>query len=76
MDALRVLAREFPRALPAALEERVALARKLWREALDRGRARAAESWARKPRDFEREAGVIRDSIRRVDEIAALAARD
>ena len=30
-----------------------------------------AENWARKAREFERELDVIRDAMRRVDEVAA-----
>ncbi len=53
------------------LDERVALAKKLEREARQRNRTRMAESWAAKAREFEHEGRVIRDSIRRTDEIAA-----
>ena len=55
------------------LEERIALARKLHQEALDRCRPSAADSWARKAREFEEEADIIRNSIRRFDEISAAA---
>ena len=54
-----------------ALDERVALARKLEVQASTSGRTRIAESWAAKALEFESEAKVIRDSIRRTDEIAA-----
>ncbi len=54
-----------------ALDERTALARKLEAHAIATGRTTIAESWAAKAREFEAEAGVIRDSIRRTDEIAA-----
>jgi two-component system chemotaxis response regulator CheB len=54
-----------------ALEERIALARKLQRQASESGRNLSAKSWSDKAREFEEEAGVIRDSIRRTDEIAA-----
>jgi two-component system chemotaxis response regulator CheB len=54
-----------------ALEERVALARKLYRQATDSGHRLLAETWADKGRDFEREMDVIRGSIRRMDRIAA-----
>jgi two-component system, chemotaxis family, protein-glutamate methylesterase/glutaminase len=54
-----------------ALDDRVALARKLEAQAGTGGRTRIAESWAAKALEFEAEAKVIRDSIRRTDEIAA-----
>jgi two-component system, chemotaxis family, protein-glutamate methylesterase/glutaminase len=57
-----------------ALEERVALARKLHRQAVDGGHRLLAENWADKARDFEREMDVIRSSIHRMDRIAAAAA--
>jgi two-component system, chemotaxis family, protein-glutamate methylesterase/glutaminase len=53
-----------------ALDERVALARKLEAQASTASRTRMAESWAAKAREFEEEARIIRDSIRRTDEIA------
>jgi two-component system, chemotaxis family, protein-glutamate methylesterase/glutaminase len=64
------LRRAFGSAL-RALDERVALAQKLEKQASNSGLARIAESWADKAREFEREAKVVRDSIRRTDEIAA-----
>jgi two-component system, chemotaxis family, protein-glutamate methylesterase/glutaminase len=54
-----------------ALDERVALARKLEMQAKEAGRTQIASSWAKKALEFEAEASVIRDSIRRTDEIAA-----
>jgi two-component system chemotaxis response regulator CheB len=54
-----------------ALDERVALARKLEAQASTGGRSLVAESWAAKALEFEAEAEIIRDSIRRTDEIAA-----
>src|SRR5665213_1723381 len=54
-----------------ALDERIALARKLEAQASSGGRTRVAESWAAKALEFEAEASVIRDSIERTDEIAA-----
>jgi two-component system, chemotaxis family, protein-glutamate methylesterase/glutaminase len=54
-----------------ALEERVALARKLYRQGIDSGHRLLAETWADKAREFEREMDVIRGSIRRMDSIAA-----
>ena len=64
------LRRAFGSAL-RALDERVALARKLEKQAHTSGRTRIAESWADQAREFEEEARVIRASIRRTDEIAA-----
>jgi len=58
-----------------ALDERIALARKLQKQAEDSGRAQAAETWALKAEEQQREAEVIRDSIRRADEISARFAR-
>jgi two-component system, chemotaxis family, protein-glutamate methylesterase/glutaminase len=54
-----------------ALEERVALARKLHRQAVSGGHRLLAENWTGKAREFEREMEVIRGSIRRMDRIAA-----
>jgi two-component system, chemotaxis family, protein-glutamate methylesterase/glutaminase len=54
-----------------ALEERVALARKLQAQASESGLTLIADSWANKAVEFEAEARVIRDSIQRTDEIAA-----
>jgi two-component system, chemotaxis family, protein-glutamate methylesterase/glutaminase len=54
-----------------ALEERVALARKLHRQAADSGHRLLAENWADKAREFEREMEVIHGSIRRMDRVAA-----
>jgi two-component system, chemotaxis family, protein-glutamate methylesterase/glutaminase len=59
-----------------ALEERVALARKLHRQAVDEGHRLLAETWLQKASEFEREMKVIRESIRRVDQLAANAERE
>jgi two-component system, chemotaxis family, protein-glutamate methylesterase/glutaminase len=64
------LKRAFGSAL-RALDERIALARKLEGQASTGGQTRVAESWAAKALEFEAEARVIRDSIRRTEEIAA-----
>lgn len=56
-----------------ALEERVALARKLHRQAQDSGHQLLAENWAEKTREFEREMDIIRNSVRRMDRLAAEA---
>jgi two-component system chemotaxis response regulator CheB len=57
-----------------ALEERVALARKLEKQARTGGHRLLTENWGQKVREFERELSVIRDSVRRMDEIAAASA--
>ena len=54
-----------------ALEERVALARKLYRQATDAGHRLLAETWRDKTSEYEREMDVIRSSIRRMDRLAA-----
>jgi two-component system chemotaxis response regulator CheB len=53
-----------------ALEERTAVARKLEEQAAEHGRKKLAQSWASRAREFEQEADIIRDSIKRVDELA------
>jgi two-component system, chemotaxis family, protein-glutamate methylesterase/glutaminase len=58
-----------------ALEERVALANKLGRQAVETGHRLLADNWAEKAREFEAELNVIRDSIGRMDRIAADADR-
>jgi two-component system chemotaxis response regulator CheB len=54
-----------------ALEERVALARKLSQQSLDAGHPLLAETWGEKAREFEREMDIIRTSVRRMDQLAA-----
>ena len=54
-----------------ALEERVALAGKLHSHAEESGRRYMASSWAARIHEYEQELAVIRDAIRRIDEIAA-----
>ena len=57
------------RALGSALrilEERVALARRLERQATRSGHRLLAETWAERAQEHERELGVIRSSIRRL----------
>jgi two-component system chemotaxis response regulator CheB len=56
-----------------ALEERVALARKLHGQAVDSGHRLLAQTWADRAREFEREMDTIRGSIRRMDRLAAAA---
>jgi len=53
-----------------ALEERIALARKLSAQAAQHGRNHLAESWAEQEREAQRELTVIRDSVMRMDQIA------
>lgn len=54
-----------------ALEERVALAQRLHQQASDSGHVRVAESWARKAQEFEEEQKLLRESLRRIDQVAA-----
>ncbi len=54
-----------------ALDERIALAGKLHQQALDQRHPILADSWARKLREAEQEANIIRDAIRRADTIAS-----
>ena len=56
-----------------ALDERVALAGKLHRQAEDAGRTHLAESWRRKCVEYEQEADILRNSIKRFDQLAARA---
>jgi two-component system chemotaxis response regulator CheB len=59
-----------------ALEERTALAEKLHKDADQSGHPLLAKSWAREAQELRKEANVIRDSISRVDEIAARLERE
>jgi two-component system chemotaxis response regulator CheB len=64
------------RALASAmrvLEERVALAEKLGRQASEGTHRLLAKHWSEKADEFQRELNVIRDSVSRMDEIAANA---
>ena len=54
-----------------ALEERVALARRLHDQAADKGQRLLARSWSDRMREFERELKVVRDSMLRMEQIAA-----
>jgi len=56
-----------------ALDERIALARKLHNQSKASGHHLVAENWAEKVKEFEREAEIIRDSTRRMDRLAAQA---
>ncbi|AMN42288.1 chemotaxis protein CheB [Rhodoplanes sp. Z2-YC6860] len=52
-----------------ALEERRALARKLEEQATRNDRSMLAASWSQRAKEFEQELKVIRDAIRRLDDI-------
>lgn len=52
-----------------ALEERVALADKLHRQAVERGHRLIAAHWAERKQEFEAELEVVRQAIKRADEI-------
>ena len=54
-----------------ALEERVALARKLYNQAKASGHQLLAENWAAKLKEFEREMDTVHNSTRRMDRLAA-----
>jgi two-component system chemotaxis response regulator CheB len=56
-----------------ALEERVALAQKLYNQAKESGYRLLAENWAAKRNEFQTEMDIIRGSIRRMDRLAAQA---
>ena len=55
------------------LEKRAALAQKLYQQAKSSGHRLLAKIWAAKMREFERETDIIRNSMRRMDCLAALA---
>jgi two-component system, chemotaxis family, protein-glutamate methylesterase/glutaminase len=54
-----------------ALDERVALARKLHKQAQDAGRTHLAEAWRKKLAECSQEVEILRDSIKRFDRLAA-----
>lgn len=54
-----------------ALEERLALADKLHRQAQESGHRHLAENWSAKARDYGTEMKVIRDAIQRMEAVAA-----
>lgn len=54
-----------------ALEERVALAGRLHRQAEVSGHRRLMETWSARKREYEKEMDVVREAIRRMEEIAA-----
>lgn len=51
-----------------ALDERIAMAQKMCKQASIFGRTRVAEEWAQQARDLEREAGAIRNLTTRIEE--------
>jgi two-component system, chemotaxis family, protein-glutamate methylesterase/glutaminase len=53
------------------LQERGALAQRLHQQAVSRGHNHSAHSWQQQVREFEEQEKTIRDSIRRMDKIAA-----
>lgn len=53
------------------LEERVALARKLQAQASESGHRHLVDMWRVKAAEAEREMAVIRDSVRRMEDITA-----
>lgn len=56
-----------------ALEERVALMRKLARQSRAQSSPRTADNWEQKAQEFEREANTIREAIKRVEDVAERA---
>ncbi|HKQ13900.1 MAG TPA: chemotaxis protein CheB [Steroidobacteraceae bacterium] len=54
-----------------ALEERAALAAKLHRQAEQSGHQLMMSTWSARMREYQREMNVIRDAIKRMEEIAA-----
>jgi two-component system, chemotaxis family, protein-glutamate methylesterase/glutaminase len=59
-----------------ALDERAALVSKLEEQAVATGHNQLAESWARRHRQFDREADIIDEAIRRLDRMVAKAAAE
>jgi two-component system chemotaxis response regulator CheB len=57
-----------------ALDERIALTEKLRRQASERGHNQSTATWTERKQEYESEAEVIRQAIKRADEIAARAA--
>jgi len=56
-----------------ALDERIALAQSLQAQAERSGHRRVAESWRKKRDEYAEEAQILRNSMRRIEEIAAQA---
>lgn len=59
-----------------SLEERIALMRKLHQQASSRRTPKLAEVWAQRAREYEQEADIVRESIRRVDALASQPVED
>ena len=59
-----------------ALDERIALADRMSRQANESNRPHLAQSWRQKAREFESEANVIRGAVGRVDELAGRLAQE
>jgi two-component system, chemotaxis family, protein-glutamate methylesterase/glutaminase len=59
-----------------ALDERIALADRLSRQASAGNRPHLAQSWQQKAREFQKEADVIRTAITRVDQLASRLAQE
>jgi two-component system chemotaxis response regulator CheB len=59
-----------------ALDERIALAGRMSRQADESNRPHLAQSWSQKAQEFQREADVIRAAISRVDELAGGLAQE
>jgi len=59
-----------------ALDERVALVRKLAEQASAAGHNQLAESWARRRREFDHESDIIDEAIQRLDRMVTKAAAE
>ncbi len=59
-----------------SLEERVALMHKLHQQARSRKTPKLAEMWGHRAEEYEQEANVVRESIRRVDALASQPVED
>lgn len=73
------LAENLTRALGSplrALDERIALADRLSRQASASNRPHLAQSWQQKTHEFQREAEVIRAAVTRMDELAGRLAQE
>lgn len=57
-----------------ALEEKVALARKLQKQALELGHNLVQDTWGEKVREYQHELDIVRDAMLRMESIAAKAA--
>jgi hypothetical protein len=57
------------------LEDRLTLARKLYKQAADSGHRLLAETWADRAREVEGEMAVIQNSMRRMARVAASSKR-